>query len=184
MLTILVYCAFDVLVRSTFKFHLGLQGSNFGTHDHQVKKVNGVEVENLKHLCGLVEDCREECLRFDLDDERVIVLNYNLARVATSRILKRHRIPSAMSTDIIEHRQTVSEIEAACISWHGKEAPCYLTTSRRQYFSHWFILCSLPQCFWVTSVGPSPARKWRSKLKNVIALCKMAPARFLKIIKA
>ncbi|KAJ8651095.1 hypothetical protein MRB53_004118 [Persea americana] len=82
----------------------------------QVKKVNGVEVENLKHLCGLVEDCQEECLRFDLDDERVIVLNFNLAKVATSRILKRHRIPSAMSTDVIEQRKTGSEIEIAGVS--------------------------------------------------------------------
>ncbi|XP_077226652.1 protease Do-like 10, mitochondrial isoform X1 [Tasmannia lanceolata] len=67
----------------------------------QVKKVNGVEVENLKHLCKLVEDCKEETLRFDLDDERVVVLNYSLAKVATSRILKRHRIPSATSADLL-----------------------------------------------------------------------------------
>ncbi|KAH7685121.1 Peptidase Do protein [Dioscorea alata] len=67
----------------------------------QVKKVNGVEVENLKHLCTLVEDCNVESLRLDLDDERVIVLNYNNAKMATSRILKRHRIPSAMSSDLV-----------------------------------------------------------------------------------
>lgn len=64
--------------------------------------MNGVEVENLKHLCRLVEGCTEECLRFDLDDERVIVLNYELAKIATSRILKRHRIPSAMSSDLTD----------------------------------------------------------------------------------
>ncbi|KAF8402431.1 hypothetical protein HHK36_013387 [Tetracentron sinense] len=68
----------------------------------QVMKVNGVEVENLKHLRQLVEDCSEESLRFDLDDRRVAVLNYELAKVATSRILKRHRIPSAMSSDLNE----------------------------------------------------------------------------------
>ncbi|KAA8538835.1 hypothetical protein F0562_025527 [Nyssa sinensis] len=67
----------------------------------QVKKVNGVEVENLKHLCQLVEGCSEESLRVDLDDERVIVLKYDLAKIATSRILKRHRISSAMSTDLV-----------------------------------------------------------------------------------
>jgi hypothetical protein len=38
--------------------------------------VNGVEVENLKHLCSIVEGCTEENLRFDLDDERVIVLKF------------------------------------------------------------------------------------------------------------
>ncbi|OUZ99296.1 Peptidase S1 [Macleaya cordata] len=86
----------------------------------QMKKVNGVEVENLKHLRRLVEDCREESLRFDLDDERVIVLNYEAAKVATSRILKRHRIPSAVSTDLLTDEQEQvaagSEIEVASCS--------------------------------------------------------------------
>lgn len=67
----------------------------------QVKKVNGVEVENLKHLCQLV-DKSEDSVRFDLDDERVIVLNFEMAKIATSRILKRHRIPSAMSHDLMK----------------------------------------------------------------------------------
>lgn len=66
----------------------------------QVKKVNGVEVDNLKHLCRLLENCSEESVRFDLDDDRVIVLNRRLAKVATSKILKCHRIPSVMSDDL------------------------------------------------------------------------------------
>ncbi|XP_044408771.1 protease Do-like 10, mitochondrial [Triticum aestivum] len=70
----------------------------------QVKKVNGVEVENLKHLCSIVENCTEENLRIDLDDERVIVLKFQNARLATSRILKRHRIPSAMSNDLVDEQ--------------------------------------------------------------------------------
>ncbi|KAJ9540212.1 hypothetical protein OSB04_026718 [Centaurea solstitialis] len=69
--------------------------------DLQVKKVNGVEINNLKHMCQLVEECKEERLRLDLDDERVIVLSYDKARTATSHILKRHRIPSAMSIDLL-----------------------------------------------------------------------------------
>uniref|UniRef100_A0A5B7BGG7 Protease Do-like 10 n=1 Tax=Davidia involucrata TaxID=16924 RepID=A0A5B7BGG7_DAVIN len=81
----------------------------------QVKKVNGVEVDNLKHLRQLVEDCSEESLRVDLDDERVIVLNYHLAKIATSRILKRHRIPSAISSDLT-NEQKGPEIELACLS--------------------------------------------------------------------
>lgn len=81
----------------------------------QVNKVNGVEVENLKHLCSLVEGCREESLRFDLDDERVVVLNYQNAKLATSRILKRHRIPSSMSSDLNEE-ETCIEITAASSS--------------------------------------------------------------------
>ncbi|XP_071734717.1 protease Do-like 10, mitochondrial [Rutidosis leptorrhynchoides] len=67
----------------------------------QVKKVNGVEINNLKHMCQLVQDCKVEKLRLDLDDERVIVLNYEKARTATSHILKRHRIPSAISADLL-----------------------------------------------------------------------------------
>ncbi|KGN61234.1 protease Do-like 10, mitochondrial [Cucumis sativus] len=67
----------------------------------QVKKVNGVEVDNLKHLCQLV-DKSEDSVRFDLDDDRVIVLNFEMAKIATSRILKRHRIPSALSHDLME----------------------------------------------------------------------------------
>ncbi|KAI3748445.1 hypothetical protein L6452_11513 [Arctium lappa] len=69
--------------------------------DLQVKKVNGIEINNLKHMCQLVEECKEERLRLDLDDERVIVLSYDRARTATSHILKRHRIPSAMSIDLL-----------------------------------------------------------------------------------
>ncbi|KAL6516761.1 hypothetical protein OROHE_018049 [Orobanche hederae] len=75
-----------------------------------VKKVNGIEVDNLKHLRQLVEDSRTENVRFDLDDERVIVLNYDSAKLATSRILKRHRIPSATSNDLIDE-QNASDIE-------------------------------------------------------------------------
>ncbi|KAK4770723.1 hypothetical protein SAY87_031255 [Trapa incisa] len=68
----------------------------------QVRKINGVAVENLKHLCQLVENFDGESLRFDLDDERVIVLDYNMAKVATSKILKRHRIPAAKSVDLAD----------------------------------------------------------------------------------
>ncbi|XP_058101907.1 protease Do-like 10, mitochondrial isoform X1 [Magnolia sinica] len=82
----------------------------------QVKKVNGDGVKNLKHLCELVENCKQENVRFDLDDERVVVLNYHSARVATSRILKRHRIPAAMSADLIDEQNISTELEAACLN--------------------------------------------------------------------
>jgi len=75
-----------------------------------------VEVENLKHLCSLVEGCTEKNLRFDLDDERVIILKYQNARLAASRVLKRHRIPSAMSSDLVEEQATNGEVEASCTS--------------------------------------------------------------------
>ncbi|KAI5442232.1 protease Do-like 10, mitochondrial [Lathyrus oleraceus] len=69
--------------------------------DLQVLKVNGTEIDNLEHLCQLVENCNTDSLHFDLDDNRVIVLNCEAAKIATSRILKRHRIPSSMSADLI-----------------------------------------------------------------------------------
>ncbi|KAK4380788.1 Protease Do-like 10, mitochondrial [Sesamum angolense] len=80
--------------------------------DLQVMKVNGREVDNLKHLRQLVENSSNS-VRFDLDDEKVIVLNYNSAKMATSRILKRHRIPSAMSNDLVDEEGS-SNIELAC----------------------------------------------------------------------
>ncbi|KAK7839228.1 protease do-like 10 [Quercus suber] len=79
----------------------------------QVKKVNGVEIENLKHLCQIVETCSNESVRFDLDDERVIVLNYHLAKIASSKILRRHRIPSAKSDDLIDEQNSL-EVGLAC----------------------------------------------------------------------
>lgn len=52
-----------------------------------------------------MENCSKESVRFDLDDERVIALNFHLAKIATSVILKRHRIPSAMSGDLIDEQK-------------------------------------------------------------------------------
>lgn len=65
-------------------------------------KVNGTEIDNLEHLRQLVQNCNAEFLRIDLDDDRVIVLNYEMAKIATSSILKRHRIPSSVSIDLLD----------------------------------------------------------------------------------
>lgn len=73
-----------------------------------------MEIENLKHLCKQVEICSAESLRFDLDDDRVIVLDYQMAKIATSKILKLHRIPSAISGDLIDEENP--GIELACTS--------------------------------------------------------------------
>ena len=93
----------------------------------QVKKVNGVEIENLKHLAEMVENCRRERLRFDLDDERVIVLNYESAKIATCRILKRHRIPSSISRDLIVEKHnssSSSEAESESAAAAAAELAC------------------------------------------------------------
>lgn len=104
----------------------------------QVKKVNGMEIENLKHLCQLVQSCSEESLRFDLDDDRVIVLNYNSGKIATERILKRHRIPSVMSNDLInEHNYPEAELAplAKSSSVSCSSSPSSLSSSSSLYSS-------------------------------------------------
>ncbi|CAN7137009.1 unnamed protein product [Brassica rapa subsp. narinosa] len=68
--------------------------------DLQVKKVNGIEVDNLKHLCQVIEECSTGFLRLDLENEKVLILNNKLARKANSTILKELKIPSAMSDDL------------------------------------------------------------------------------------
>lgn len=78
--------------------------------------MNGVEIDNLRHLYQLVEDCKEKNLRIDLDDDRVIVLNYDKAELATSRILKRHRIPSAASSDLVDSTEEEQIVVAASLN--------------------------------------------------------------------
>ncbi|KAK4377876.1 hypothetical protein RND71_004172 [Anisodus tanguticus] len=50
---------------------------------------------------------------FDLDGERVIVLDYGLARIVTLRILKHHRIPHVMFSDLTDD-QDATELQSAC----------------------------------------------------------------------
>ncbi|KAG7544015.1 Peptidase S1 PA clan [Arabidopsis thaliana x Arabidopsis arenosa] len=73
----------------------------------KVNSVNKVKVENLKHLCELIEKCCTKDLRLELGDGRVIILDYQSAKSSTSLILERHRVPSAMSKDLmIEQSKT------------------------------------------------------------------------------
>lgn len=65
-------------------------------------------MENLKHLCQLIEGCCTEDLRLDLEKENVIVLNHKSAKKATPKILKRYGIPSAMSKDLRSPRTIVA----------------------------------------------------------------------------
>ncbi|CAN8232727.1 unnamed protein product [Cochlearia groenlandica] len=80
----------------------------------QVKKVNEVEVNNLRHLYQLIENCDTEHLRIDLDDGRVIILDYQSAKTATSMILKRHRVASAVSSDLITEEKNQETKLASC----------------------------------------------------------------------
>nr|AAB60923.1 F5I14.16 [Arabidopsis thaliana] len=73
--------------------------------DFQVKKVNGVQVHNLKHLYKLVEECCTETVRMDLEKDKVITLDYKSAKKVTSKILKSLKIPSAVSEDLQPKQQ-------------------------------------------------------------------------------
>ncbi|KAL0897583.1 hypothetical protein Bca101_081544 [Brassica carinata] len=91
-----------------YEFNVGLKpileddiNAGYGSfEDLQVKKVNGIEVDNLKHLCQVIEECSTGYLRLDLENEKVLILNNKWARKATSTILKDLKIPSAMSDDL------------------------------------------------------------------------------------
>jgi len=65
----------------------------------QVEKVNGVKVKNLKHLRELIEGCFSKDLRLDLENDKVMVLNYESAKKATFEILERHNIKSAWASE-------------------------------------------------------------------------------------
>lgn len=67
--------------------------------------VNGVDVQNLEQLKGLVEHCEDAFLRFLLNRNRHgggerLVMRTEEARSATERVLKAHGIPAAMSADL------------------------------------------------------------------------------------
>ncbi|KAL6861312.1 hypothetical protein ACP4OV_017012 [Aristida adscensionis] len=66
----------------------------------QVLAFNGTPVKNLKHLASMVENCKEEFLKFDLDYDQMVVLETKTAKAATQDILATHCIPSAMSEDL------------------------------------------------------------------------------------
>ncbi|XP_043706041.1 protease Do-like 9 isoform X2 [Telopea speciosissima] len=66
----------------------------------QVIAFNGKPVKNLKSLAGMVENCEDEFLKFDLEYQQIVVLQTRTAKAATLDILATHCIPSAMSDDL------------------------------------------------------------------------------------
>nr|5IL9_A Chain A, Protease Do-like 9 [Arabidopsis thaliana]5IL9_B Chain B, Protease Do-like 9 [Arabidopsis thaliana]5JYK_A Chain A, Protease Do-like 9 [Arabidopsis thaliana]5JYK_B Chain B, Protease Do-like 9 [Arabidopsis thaliana]5Y09_A Chain A, Protease Do-like 9 [Arabidopsis thaliana]5Y09_B Chain B, Protease Do-like 9 [Arabidopsis thaliana] len=66
----------------------------------QVVAFNGKPVKNLKGLAGMVENCEDEYMKFNLDYDQIVVLDTKTAKEATLDILTTHCIPSAMSDDL------------------------------------------------------------------------------------
>jgi len=73
-------------------------------HNLRVERVNGIKISNLKQIVEIVESAErnnELFLRFDLDRDKIICLETDAARSATSRILKQNNISSAKSIDLM-----------------------------------------------------------------------------------
>ncbi|KAE9603210.1 hypothetical protein Lal_00018790 [Lupinus albus] len=66
----------------------------------QVLAFNGKHVKNLKGLASMVESCKDEYMKFDLEYQQIVALKTGAAKSATFDILKTHCIPSAMSDDL------------------------------------------------------------------------------------
>ena len=62
--------------------------------------VNGTAVRNLRHLVELVEGCKSEFLRLDLDYGQLIALDTKQSRAATAAILETHNIARKCSADL------------------------------------------------------------------------------------
>jgi len=89
------------------------------TTNIQVHKFNGVEIQNLQHLVSLVEDCRDSYVRFDLEFQRVVILDHQLAQQATAEILTQHAIANNKSKDL---KTTPSPLHFPVLSIPGSSA--------------------------------------------------------------
>eukprot|EP00386_Alphamonas_edax_P011014 GDKI01035152.1.p1 GENE.GDKI01035152.1~~GDKI01035152.1.p1 ORF type:complete len:294 (-),score=111.43 GDKI01035152.1:1122-2003(-) len=65
-----------------------------------VRQFNGQDILNIKHLSQMVDTCKEEFFRFDLDHDEVLILEAKAARAALPSILKTNMIPSAKSANL------------------------------------------------------------------------------------
>jgi len=73
-------------------------------HNLRVERVNGVKINNLSQIVQIVEASErsgEPFIRFDLDRDKIVCLETEAARTATSRILKQNNISSAKSIDLM-----------------------------------------------------------------------------------
>jgi len=65
-----------------------------------ITHVNRIPIRNLRHLVELVDANTEGFLRFDLESDRVIILNAGDAASQSGCILDSHNIPHAKSIDL------------------------------------------------------------------------------------
>ena len=81
---------------------LGYDGAASGLRDSPVAAFNGQDVTSLPQLARLVAACDAPTMRFDLEGGgRLVVLDAQLARSATPRVLEDHSIAAEASPDIL-----------------------------------------------------------------------------------
>jgi hypothetical protein len=68
----------------------------------EVKKCNGVQIRNLRHLMQLIEGNTQPYLRLDLDEHMVIIMDAKSAAESNDRILKKHYVPATKSEDLLQ----------------------------------------------------------------------------------
>jgi len=81
----------------------------------QVLKLNGQEVLNLPHLKQLVEESSEQYLHFELENDRIMVIDRVLAGEANQRIMERYRVPAAVSSDVEDMVKATKDTAAAVV---------------------------------------------------------------------
>ncbi|GJM86809.1 hypothetical protein PR202_ga02703 [Eleusine coracana subsp. coracana] len=97
------YTGEKALVKVLWNLKMLVADINIGYEDivnTQVLAFNGQPVKNLKNLATMVENCKDEFLKFDLEYDQIVVLETKTAKAATQDILTTHCIPSAMSDDL------------------------------------------------------------------------------------
>lgn len=90
-------------------------------HNLRVLKVNGVLINNLAQIVQIVESASkngESFLRFDLDRDKVVCLETELALSATNRILKQNNIGSAKSIDLMTPEEKTKLLSQKLVSPH------------------------------------------------------------------
>ncbi|KAI3913280.1 hypothetical protein MKW92_010017 [Papaver armeniacum] len=104
------------------EINIGYQGIVAGSL--LVTAFNGNPVRNLKSLANMVENCEDEFLKFELDYQKIVVLETKAAKKASQDILSTYSIPSAMSSDLLaeivkNHGKVKANKELEQIKWEG-----------------------------------------------------------------
>ena len=66
----------------------------------QVFAVNGKKLNKLKDLVDIVDSCKSEYLKFELEYDATVIIDTKVARAATKDIMTTHCIAFDRSTDL------------------------------------------------------------------------------------